>query len=39
MWKEKFGGELRKKRWKWQQAEHEQVMNGAVVLGLRGNIY
>ena len=36
---EKFGGELRKKRWKWQQAERGQVMNGAGVHGMGGNIY
>ena len=34
----KFGGERRKKRWTWQQAEHGHVLNGAKVRGMRGNI-
>ena len=36
MWTGKLGGELRQKRWTWQQAEHGQVMNGAKVRGMRG---
>ena len=31
--------DLRKKKWTWQQEEHGQVMNGAVVHGRQGNIY